>query len=115
MAQSPRLERIGNMAEFVPTQRKALALLMGVLCHGLFAFAVVAMICGMYFGMSRGLGRVPARWDLVVNASLLLQFPLPHSGLLTGVGQRLMGKIAPGPVAPTLFVIVASLQTLLPF
>jgi hypothetical protein len=37
-------------------KRKYLTLIYGVLCHGLFALAVVVMIYEMFFGLSRSRG-----------------------------------------------------------
>lgn len=38
--------------------RIAFALLMGLVCHTIFAAAVLAMIAAMFFGMSESFGRV---------------------------------------------------------
>jgi len=96
--------------------RIALALGTGVLCHLVFAAAVLAMITAMFFGMSRSLGTVswPAAW--IVNAFLVLQFPLVHSLLLTKTGRKLLVRLVPGRYGATLgtttYAIVASFQLL---
>lgn len=97
-------------------RRIALALCMGMLCHVVFAAAVLAMICAMYFGMSRSLGEVRWPWAALANAALVLQFPLGHSLLLTGRGGRLLARLLPGPhgdtVSTTTYAIIASTQLL---
>lgn len=97
-------------------RRIALALAMGLLCHALFAAAVLAMIAAMFFGMSASLGTVPWPWAAAANAALLLQFPLAHSLLLTPRGGRLLGRLFPGgdgaTLATTTYALVASAQLL---
>ncbi|MEM1398408.1 MAG: isoprenylcysteine carboxylmethyltransferase family protein [Pseudomonadota bacterium] len=96
--------------------RLALAVVSGVICHVLFAAAVLAMMIAMFFGMSESLGRIPWPWAVVVNALLILQFPLAHSLLLTGPGGRLLARLVPGPHGQTLgtttYAIIASAQLL---
>ena len=99
--------------------RKAIAVIYGGLCHGLFVAGVAMMIWQMYFGMSRCFGTLAWPWSIAANALLILQFPIAHSLLLTGRGRMALTRLAPRSVgrdmAPTSFVIVASLQTLLLF
>jgi ubiquinone biosynthesis O-methyltransferase len=99
--------------------RKALSLTYGIACHGLFVAAVAMMIWQMYFGMSRSFGTLTAPWSIAANGLLIAQFPLAHSLLLTGRGRAALARLAPASVgrdmAPTSYVIVASLQTLLLF
>lgn len=101
------------------TRRIAVALAFGVVCHTIFALAVLAMISAMFFGMSESFGAVSTPWAYGVNALLLLQFPLTHSLLLTGSGRRWLLRLAPKEYAPTLttttYAIVASVQLLLLF
>ncbi|WP_216647180.1 isoprenylcysteine carboxylmethyltransferase family protein [Roseovarius sp. THAF9] len=89
-------------------------MLIGAVVHSIFAIAVVSMIVGMFFGMSRAFGSVPALWHWLANAALLLQFPLAHSLLLNGRGPRIVARIVPGQYGGTLatstFAIIASLQ-----
>jgi methanethiol S-methyltransferase len=96
--------------------RIALALLMGALCHLVFAAAVLAMIAAMFFGMNESLGNVPWPWAIIANAALLVQFPLAHSLLLTGPGGRFLARLIPGPHGRTLttttYALTASLQLL---
>ena len=60
--------------------------------------------------------RLLGRMHIVVNAFLVLQFPLVHSLLLTGPGMRLLVRVVPGRHAQTLgtttYALVASLQLL---
>ena len=96
--------------------RIALALVLGLICHTVFAAAVLAMIAAMFFGLSESLGRVPWPWALIANAALILQFPLTHSVLLTGRGARWLAQLIPGPhgatLATTTYAIIASVQLL---
>jgi protein-S-isoprenylcysteine O-methyltransferase Ste14 len=96
--------------------RIALALSMGILTHLAFAAAVLAMITAMFFGLSESLGRVPAPWHILANAALIAQFPLAHSLFLTARGNRLLGRLVPGPhgatLATTTYALIASLQLL---
>ena len=96
--------------------RLALALFYGLICHAIFALAVLAMIVAMFFGMTESLGRVPAPWFILANAALVLQFPIVHSLLLTGKGNRWLARLAPGghgrTLGTTTYAIIASLQLL---
>ncbi|CAL80229.1 conserved hypothetical protein; putative membrane protein [Bradyrhizobium sp. ORS 278] len=85
----------------------------GLVCHALFALAVLAMIGAMFFGMSESFGRVPWPWSIFVNAALLLQFPLVHS-LLLGPGRRWLTRLGRhgATLATTHYAIIASLQLL---
>jgi methanethiol S-methyltransferase len=92
------------------------ALALGLICHALFALAVLAMIVAMFFGLSESLGTVPWPWAALANAALIAQFPLGHSLLLTGRGGRLLARLVPGPhgatLATTTYAIIASAQLL---
>jgi len=96
--------------------RIALAFSYGLVCHAVFAAAVLAMIVAMFFGMSESLGRLEPPLSWLTNAALLLQFPLAHSLLLTGRGRKLLARLAPAPhgrsLATTSYAIVASVQLL---
>lgn len=96
--------------------RIALALGLGALCHMLFAAGVLAMIVAMFFGLSESLGTVPWPRAVLVNAALIVQFPLAHSLLLTGPGGRLLARLIPGPhgrtLATTTYATLASAQLL---
>jgi len=113
-----RLTRLigGTLRSAEPSGRFALALTYGLICHAVFAVAVAAMILAMAFGMSQSLGPVPAPWNWLANAALLLQFPLAHSLLLTPGGRQVLARLAPAPhgqtLATTTYAIIASLQLL---
>jgi protein-S-isoprenylcysteine O-methyltransferase Ste14 len=96
--------------------RIALAYAYGIVCHLIFAAAVLAMIAAMYFGMSESFGRVPEPWHIPANALLLLQFPLAHSVLLSARGRAVLARLAPAPhgrtLATTSYAIIASAQLL---
>ena len=67
--------------------RVVAALLMAVLCHGLFALAVGSMAICLAGGLQEGFGRLPSGWAWVANLALLLQFPILHSTLLSRKGR----------------------------
>ncbi len=96
--------------------RITLALCMGAICHVLFAAGVMAMIVAMFFGLSESLGTVPWPWAALANATLIAQFPVAHSLLLTGRGKRLLARLIPGPhgqtLATTTYAIIAAAQLL---
>ena len=99
--------------------RIVLALGMGVLCHTLFAAAVLAMVVAMFFGLSRSLGTASGLWAVGANAALIVQFPLVHSLLLTRHGGQWLTQLLPGPHGATLsttsYAIIASAQLLVLF
>jgi ubiquinone biosynthesis O-methyltransferase len=108
-----------TFASATTSKRRFLALTYGVVCHGLFAFAVAVMIYEMAFGLSRSWGSLHTPWRWIGNGLLLLQFPLAHSFLLSTRGRRLLRALAPtglgADLSTTSYVIVASLQILLLF
>ncbi len=124
MITDPRVARLITLirAALPPprgTGRIVLALGLGLLCHTLFAVAVLAMIAAMFFGLSASFGTVPWPWAAIANAALIAQFPLGHSLLLTGRGGRWLARLIPGPhgatLATTTYAIIASAQLLVLF
>ena len=99
--------------------RTALALGYGIVCHTCFALGVVTMMVAMFFGMSRSLGVVPAPWNWLANAALLLQFPVGHSLLLTSRGRAALSRMAPAGAGSTLstttYVTLAACQVFVLF
>lgn len=121
MLTDPRIARLitlitGALRPPPGASRITLALALGVLCHSLFAAAVLAMMAAMFFGMSESFGAVPWPWAWLANAALIVQFPLVHSLLLTGRGGRVVTRMMPGPhgstLATTTYAIIASAQLL---
>lgn len=100
-------------------KRIIVALLYGLICHLIFAAAVIAMITAMFFGMSESFGRMTAPWSYLANALLILQFPLTHSVLLSARGASILRRLAPAAYGATLstttYAIIASIQLLLLF
>lgn len=121
MSGDSHIERLVSLvsAAFRPppgVRRISLALGFGVVCHALFAAAVLAMILAMFFGLSESFGTVPWPWAALTNAVLLFQFPLIHSLLLTKRGGRWLARLVPGPhgrtLATTTYAVIASAQLL---
>jgi len=94
--------------------RVIIAVIYGLLCHGLFAFGIGTMVVMMYFGMSRSLGTAPSPWGWWLNGALLGQFVLGHSFLLSVRGQKLLKRLAPeslgSDLSTTTYALVASIQ-----
>lgn len=95
-------------------RHRLVALAAGGLCHGLFALAGLAMLIGLWTGMTLGQGGVPGPWSWVVNIALMAQFMAGHSLLLTRPGQRLLARLAPHgrTLATTTYATIASVQLL---
>lgn len=117
----PRITRLITLVKGVLSPpsgfgRILLAAVIGVICHTLFAVAVLAMMAAMFFGMSESFGSVPWPWAALANVVLIFQFPLAHSLLLTGRGGRVLARLIPGnhgaTLATTTYAIIASAQLL---
>lgn len=109
----------GTLTDFPVTKdRRALrvALVAGLLCHGIFALAGLAMVFGLYTGFAHTWGGMPWPYAWLTNALLLAQFPLGHSLLLTDRGRHWLTRLAPAPygktLATTTYATIASLQLL---
>jgi methanethiol S-methyltransferase len=89
---------------------------MGFICHAFFASAGLAMVSGMFFGMSAGLGSVMWPWAVLANVALIAQFPIAHSFFLTRQGNGWLARLVPGQhgrtLATTTYATIASLQLL---
>lgn len=98
---------------------RALALLIGILNHTLFASAIGSMALALWTGMNLGRGTFEGTALVVADLALVLQFPLIHSALLSKRGTRLLTGLFPAPHGRTLvtttYAISASLQLLLTF
>jgi len=121
MTSDPRIARLIALirAAMSPPSgmgRILLALGLGVLCHALFAVAVLSMVLAMFFGLSQSFGIVPWPWAILANAALIVQFPLAHSILLTKRGNGILQRLISGPhgatLATTTYAIIASAQLL---
>ncbi len=115
MSGVPSTEATGKTAPYSIGQR-ALAALYGLVCHATFGVAITAMMVGLYFGMTTTFGRLHGAAAPLVNALLLLQFPILHSLLLTKSGRSILSRLAPGRLGPSLstttFAVISSLQIL---
>lgn len=111
-----RLVRLvrGDFEPAPGTGRIILAICFGFLMHTIFAAAVLAMVVAMFFGMSKSLGAVPWPTAAFANATLLLQFPVTHSFLLSNSGKKWLSGLVPSPHSATLststYAIIASLR-----
>lgn len=121
MTDDPRIARLialirASMSPPSGMGRILLAFGFGVLCHALFAVAVLSMVLAMFFGLSQSFGTVPWPWAILANAALIVQFPLAHSILLTKRGNGILNRLIPGPhgatLATTTYAIIASAQLL---
>lgn len=99
--------------------QRAVALLWGILCHGVFALAVTTMAVSLHRGMHFGLGPFHGATALAANGLLLLQFAGLHSWLLSEKGRTWLGRFPLRSLGPSLstttFAIIAALQLLLVF
>ena len=99
--------------------RRACGWIYGLLCHGLFAVGVGAMIFNLFHGMQRGLGPFHGWVAIGVNALLVVQFPVLHSWMLSRRGRAVLERLAPGTVgrdlSTTTFAILAAVQLVLTF
>jgi alkylresorcinol/alkylpyrone synthase len=88
-------------------------------CHLSFLVAVVAMIAGLYTGMSLGVGPFRGVAALVADIALMAQFPVAHSLLLSQRGRTWLSCLAPLGLGPALgtttYATIASWQLLLTF
>ncbi len=107
---------LGNFDAPPGAGRIAFAVSYGVLCHLIFAAAVIWMFWTLYNGMTTAIGTVPWPWAALANLLLMAQFPVLHSLLLNGKGARLPARLFPEPygsvLASTSYTIFASLQLL---
>ena len=95
------------------------ALLYGLLCHSMFVTCNAVMILSMYFGMTYSQGTLDSPWSYLVNALLLIQFPLIHSFMVSSPGLKLLAKLAPmglgKHLSTTTYVIIAAFQLFILF
>lgn len=90
----------------------------GLLAHATFAASVGFMALSLWNGLQLGIGPFRGATAVVVDALLVLQFPLVHSFLLSKRGRAVLRAIAPwgaGRFETTTYSFLASLQLLLAF
>lgn len=96
-----------------------IAIALGVVTHAVFAVSVTVMFIGLYSGLRTGHGHLHGWHAAVVDALLILQFPILHSFLLSKPGRALLARAAPGglgvALTTTTYALVASLQLLAVF
>jgi protein-S-isoprenylcysteine O-methyltransferase Ste14 len=98
---------------------RLLALLLGVVNHGLFLAAISSMAAALWTGLQLGRGTLHGTAAAAANASLVLQFPLVHSALLGRRGGHLLarafGTTHGRTLVTTTYAMSASLQLLVTF
>lgn len=102
----------------VSLRDRALALLLAVVCHGLFVLAVGSMGWQLLHGLQLGRGTASGVSAVLLDAVLVLQFPLLHSFLLGARGRPWLARLVPfcgGRFGTTTYAISASLQLLAAF
>lgn len=103
---------------YTPAQRRV-ALLYGLISHGLFLASVGIMFVSLYQGLQFSLLHLHGWAAVMDDVILVLQFALGHSLLLSDRGRRWMTRLAPlglgRELSTTIFAGLASLQLLLTF
>ena len=98
---------------------RTIALLYGALCHLSFACGVALMVWGLHEGLRGSWGGLEGPQAWLVNALLVLQFPLLHTWLLSKQGEPVLTRFAPGrlgrDLCTTTFATFAALQLVLVF
>lgn len=99
--------------------QRALALAAGLLTHGLFLAGVGSMAWSLFGGMDIGVLGLESGAALLVDALLVIQFPLLHSFFLGQRGGSWVARRVPlglgRDLATTTFAAIASLQLVVTF
>jgi len=107
-----------SSCHYTPAQRWV-ALVCGLLSHGLFLASVGVMFFSLYHGLHVSLLHWHGGRAAFLDLALVAQFALGHSLLLSDRGRRFMARLVPldlGPaLATTVFAGLASAQLLLTF
>ena len=105
-------------AVFTDAQRYV-ALVYGLVTHGLFLASVVLMFWSLYNGLHTSVLRLQGGSAVALDLFLVLQFALGHTLLLSDKGRRFMARLAPlglgRDLSTTIFAALASLQLLITF
>ncbi len=100
---APCVSTAAATAAAAPSWRlRALALLIGLVNHSLFLSAIGSMALALWTGMNLGRGTFEGTALILANLTLVLQFPLIHSALLSKRGTRLLTSLFPAPHGRTL-------------
>ncbi len=101
---------------YIQMGTKALALTLGVICHLSFCAAVLVMMIALFGGINPSPYFAHHGAAILLDAALVLQFPVLHTLMLRPSGRRFLSSLFPGEVGKhlitTTFVIAASLQLL---
>ena len=102
-----------------PIRNKLLAILYGLVCHGIFLIAGAVMFITILTGFQFSAGSLEGLSAVAINFLLLIQFPLGHSFFLSNRGMKALEIFAPKSYAKTLrttvYATIASIQLILLF
>ncbi len=102
-----------------PIRNKLLAILYGLVCHGIFLMAGAVMFITILTGFQFSAGSLEGLSAVAINFLLLIQFPLGHSFFLSNRGMKALEIFAPKSYAKTLrttvYATIASIQLILLF
>lgn len=100
-------------------RERSVAVLFGIVCHCLFGVAIVGMILSLGTGLAWNPGHLEGATRWIVNGSLVVQFPLLHSWLMSDRGRAWLNRLAPlglgRDLSSTSYATIASLQLLATF
>ena len=103
----------------VPIRNKLLAILYGLVCHGIFLMAGAVMFITILTGFQFSVVSLEGLSAVAINFLLLIQFPLGHSFFLSNRGMKALEIFAPKSYAKTLrttvYATIASIQLILLF
>ena len=102
-----------------PIRNKLLAILYGLVCHGIFLMAGAVMFITILTGFQFSAGSLEGLSAVAINFLLLIQFPLGHSFFLSNSGMKALEIFAPKSYAKTLrttvYATIASIQLIFLF
>ena len=97
--------------------RKLIAIVYGILCHGSFFLAVALMYFALFSGLEAGYFEFSLAPAIIWNCALALSYPLLHSYFLSKKGRALLARLSPSPwggvLTSTIFVTLTSLHKVL--
>ena len=107
------------LSRMVSIESRLLAIIYGLVCHGIFLLAGAIMFLTILTGFQYSIGSFQGFVAIVINILLLIQFPLGHSFFLSKRGMQILEIFAPKHYAKTLrttvYATIASIQLILLF